>query len=110
MIDRRRLHSVARGRLGADWAASTRQHAEEEERTATAAALEAAEGQAEQAAAAELAARDALELERVAREEAEKARSVATMPPECWNEWGGEWWKDGRSNRLGVGGHRAAPF
>eukprot|EP01043_Picozoa_sp_COSAG02_P054039 COSAG02_NODE_6059_length_3835_cov_3.790290_2_plen_114_part_00 len=41
--------------------ASTRQQAEEEERAATAVALEEAQGQAEQAAAAERAARDALE-------------------------------------------------
>ena len=39
---------------------STRQHAEDEERAATAVALEEAQGQAEQAAAAEWAARDAL--------------------------------------------------
>ena len=56
--------------------ASTRQQSEAEERAATAAALEAAEEQAAQAAAAEQAAQDALGLERVAREEAEKAQAA----------------------------------
>ena len=42
---------------------ATRQQAEEEERAATAVALEEAQGQAEQAAAAERAARDALEAD-----------------------------------------------
>ena len=53
--------------------AATRQQVDEEERAATAVALGEAQGQAEQAVAAEQAAKDALELERVAREEAEKA-------------------------------------
>eukprot|EP01046_Picozoa_sp_COSAG06_P032886 COSAG06_NODE_3318_length_5510_cov_54.390622_2_plen_216_part_00 len=56
--------------------ASTRQQSEAEERAATSAALEAAEEQAAQAAAAEQAAQDALGLERLAREEAEKAQAA----------------------------------
>ena len=56
--------------------ASTRQQAEEEERAATVAALEKAQGEAEQVVAAEQSAHDALEAERVAREEAEKAREA----------------------------------
>eukprot|EP01043_Picozoa_sp_COSAG02_P005506 COSAG02_NODE_150_length_33596_cov_61.953966_2_plen_120_part_00 len=53
--------------------AATRQQADEEERVATVVALGEAQGQAEQVAAAEQAAKDALELEWLAREEAEKA-------------------------------------
>ena len=56
--------------------AATRQQADDEERAATAVALGEAQGQAEQAVAAEQAAKDALELERLAREEAEKAREA----------------------------------
>lgn len=56
--------------------ASTRQQAEEEERAATAAALEEAQGQAEQAVAAEQSAHDALVAEWAAREEADKAREA----------------------------------
>ena len=47
--------------------AATRQQADDEERAATAVALGEAQGQAEQAVAAEQAAKDALELERLAR-------------------------------------------
>ena len=56
--------------------AATRQQADDEERAATAVALGEAQGQAEQVVAAEQAAKDALELEWLAREEAEKAREA----------------------------------
>jgi hypothetical protein len=56
--------------------ASTRQQSEVEERVATSAALSAAEEQATQAAAAEQGAQEALRREKLAREEAEKAREA----------------------------------